>query len=242
MRRAQRLLGVHADDERSVSQRVLEHVLRDRRDAHHAAAHGGRKSSAASADLRRRASESAPIENVDARRKRRRRRMMRFWKSTLRARGRRGRARVIGERRRVACSMALDTSGNISTNAAPPVIYVTGSSALKPLIAALAPSMFLDTNRPTTIVYVSQGSCTGVSRDRRGRASCTANTTACVLGCEQQDRRERQRPPTKKKHATSGWRRRPPTSARPTSFRRRAASGSKVFRRASKNSKARFNR
>ena len=61
--------------------------------------------------------------------------------------------------------MALDTSGNISANAAPPVIYVTGSSALKPLIAALAPSMFLDTNRPTTtIVYVNiKGSCTGVS-------------------------------------------------------------------------------
>lgn len=73
--------------------------------------------------------------------------------------------------------MALDSTGNISANAAPPVIYVTGSSALKPLVAALAPSMFLDTTRPTTIVYVSQGSCTGVSAIIAG-TQLAVNTTA----------------------------------------------------------------
>jgi len=43
------------------------------------------------------------------------------------------------------------------------VLYVTGSSAMKPLIAALAPSLFASGVRPATIVYRSQGSCAGVS-------------------------------------------------------------------------------
>src|ERR1700690_199080 len=78
-----------------------------------------------------------------------------------------------------ACSAlkALDATGNPSTTNAPAVIYVTGSGALKPIIAALAPSMFLAATRPTTVVYVSQGSCTGVSAIVAG-AQLAANTTA----------------------------------------------------------------
>jgi len=72
---------------------------------------------------------------------------------------------------------ALDAGGSPSANDAPPVIYVMGSSAVKPMIAALAPSMFLDSTRPTTIVYVSTGSCTGVSGIVAG-TPIAANTTA----------------------------------------------------------------
>jgi hypothetical protein len=46
-------------------------------------------------------------------------------------------------------------------SAAPAVIYVTGSSALKPLIGALGPIVFADPMKPFTIVYLSQGSCKG---------------------------------------------------------------------------------
>jgi len=72
---------------------------------------------------------------------------------------------------------ALDSTGNPSTTDAPPVIYVMGSTAVKPMIAALAPAMFLDTTRPTTIVYVATGSCTGVSGVVAG-TPIAANTTA----------------------------------------------------------------
>jgi hypothetical protein len=57
----------------------------------------------------------------------------------------------------------LDTSGNPTTTPAPPVIYVTGPSTPKQLIASLAPPMFLDPTTPTTIVYVDQTSCNGVA-------------------------------------------------------------------------------
>jgi hypothetical protein len=46
---------------------------------------------------------------------------------------------------------------------APNVVYVTGSSAMKPILAALAPILFASPTRPSTIVYRSQGSCLGVS-------------------------------------------------------------------------------
>jgi ABC-type phosphate transport system substrate-binding protein len=44
---------------------------------------------------------------------------------------------------------------------APTPIYITGSSALKPLIAALGPIVFADPTKPFTVVYLSQGSCKG---------------------------------------------------------------------------------
>ena len=62
-----------------------------------------------------------------------------------------------------SCSslMKLDTTGTPTTTPAPPVVYVTGSSAIKQLIAGLGPAMFLDPTTPTTIVYVDQTSCNG---------------------------------------------------------------------------------
>ena len=72
---------------------------------------------------------------------------------------------------------ALDTTGNPSTTAAPPVIYFTGSSAPKQLIAGLAPAMFLDATTPTTIVYYDQTSCNGVAAIVGG-VQIPANVTA----------------------------------------------------------------
>ena len=73
--------------------------------------------------------------------------------------------------------MALDSTGQPTTNAAPPVIYITGSTAVKPLIASLAPTMFLDPTRPTTVVYISAGSCNGVAAVVAG-TPIAASTTA----------------------------------------------------------------
>jgi hypothetical protein len=64
--------------------------------------------------------------------------------------------------------------------AAPPVVYVTGSSASKPLIAALAPAVFVDPTRPATIVYLSQGSCTGASAILSGTPMATNDTTTAI--------------------------------------------------------------
>jgi hypothetical protein len=69
---------------------------------------------------------------------------------------------------------ALDTTGNPTTTAAPPVIYVTGSSAIKRLIAGLGPAMFLDPTTPTTVVYVDQTSCNGVAAIVAGTALPTS--------------------------------------------------------------------
>jgi len=57
----------------------------------------------------------------------------------------------------------LVAGGVAGAEDAPPVVYVTGSSAVKPVIAALAPILFASRVRPATIVYRSQGSCNGVS-------------------------------------------------------------------------------
>jgi hypothetical protein len=55
-------------------------------------------------------------------------------------------------------------AGAVTGADAPPVVYITGSSAVKPLIAALAPVIFADTDqaKAATVVYRSQGSCAGV--------------------------------------------------------------------------------
>jgi hypothetical protein len=57
----------------------------------------------------------------------------------------------------------LDSTGNPTTTAAPPVIYVAGPSGVKALIAGLAPAMFIDSASPTTIVYVQTTSCQGAA-------------------------------------------------------------------------------
>ncbi len=67
-----------------------------------------------------------------------------------------------------------------SGEAVPPVVYVTGSSAVKPLIAALAPAIFLDPVRPATLVYLSQGSCTGASAILSGTPMATDDTTTAI--------------------------------------------------------------
>jgi ABC-type phosphate transport system substrate-binding protein len=56
---------------------------------------------------------------------------------------------------------ALGPGGTATTTPAPAVVYVTGSSAAKPLLAALAPIIFADPVSPATIVYRNQGSCDG---------------------------------------------------------------------------------
>ena len=73
--------------------------------------------------------------------------------------------------------MALDTSGNPSAKAAPPVIYVAGPSGIKALIAGLAPAMFIDATSPTTIVYVQTTSCQGAATILTG-TPLAANTIA----------------------------------------------------------------
>ena len=73
---------------------------------------------------------------------------------------------------------SLDTTGNPSTTSAPPVVYVTGSSAIKQLIAGLGPAMFLDPTTPTTIVYVDQTSCNGVAAIVAGVALPTTTTAS----------------------------------------------------------------
>jgi hypothetical protein len=60
---------------------------------------------------------------------------------------------------------------------APPVVYVTGSSALKPVLAALAPILFAATTRPATIVYISAGSCAGISAKVNGTPFVAAGAT-----------------------------------------------------------------
>lgn len=77
---------------------------------------------------------------------------------------------------------ALDTNkdGNFSTTDAPPPVYVTGSSALKPIIAALAPAIFSASTRPATIVYLSQGSCVGVSSIVVGTPGIPVTNTAAA--------------------------------------------------------------
>ncbi len=72
---------------------------------------------------------------------------------------------------------ALDASGNPSTNAAPPVIYVAGPSGIKALIAGLAPAMFLATSSPATVVYVQTTSCQGAATIFSG-TPLAASTTA----------------------------------------------------------------
>jgi ABC-type phosphate transport system substrate-binding protein len=71
----------------------------------------------------------------------------------------------------------LGPGGATTTTPAPPVVYVTGSSAVKPFIAALAPAISAATTRPATIVYRSQGSCLGVSAVVSGTAMATNDTT-----------------------------------------------------------------
>lgn len=74
----------------------------------------------------------------------------------------------------------LGSGGTTTSTPAPPVVYVTGSSAVKPLIAALAPVMFDDPVKPATLVYLSQGSCTGVSAIVAGAPMSSNDTTNAI--------------------------------------------------------------
>jgi ABC-type phosphate transport system substrate-binding protein len=79
-----------------------------------------------------------------------------------------------------ACSslLKLNKDGTtLSATAAGPVVYVTGSSAVKPVLAALGPAMFADPTTPYTIVYLSAGSCVGVSAMIAGTPMATNTTT-----------------------------------------------------------------
>lgn len=67
--------------------------------------------------------------------------------------------------------------GNPTANPVPTVYYVTGSTAVKPLLATLAPVIFSDTARPATLVYVGKGSCDGVKAILSGE-KLKAGTTA----------------------------------------------------------------
>ena len=71
--------------------------------------------------------------------------------------------------------------GAVGTVDAPSVVYVTGSSAVKPVIAALAPILFASPMRPSTIVYRSQGSCNGVSAAVAGTPLAAAGVTTSAL-------------------------------------------------------------
>jgi hypothetical protein len=56
-------------------------------------------------------------------------------------------------------------------------VFVTGSSALKPVLAALGPITFGAATRPSTIVYLSQGSCKGIEAKALGTPMVVNNTT-----------------------------------------------------------------
>jgi len=76
----------------------------------------------------------------------------------------------------------LDPGGaTASATDAPPVIYITGSSAVKPIIAALGPILFASNTRPSTIVYRSQGSCNGVSATVAGVPMAPAGSTTSAI-------------------------------------------------------------
>ena len=78
-----------------------------------------------------------------------------------------------------ACSSlkTLDNTGAVTATPAGPVVYVTGSSAVKPVLAALGPALFADPNTPYTIVYLSSGSCVGVGAAVAGTPMTTNATT-----------------------------------------------------------------
>ncbi len=72
--------------------------------------------------------------------------------------------------------------GAPGTDDVPNVIYVTGSSAVKPILATLGPILFASTTRPSTIVYRSQGSCNGVTAVVSGTPMAPAdNTTTTAI-------------------------------------------------------------
>jgi hypothetical protein len=73
----------------------------------------------------------------------------------------------------------LDPGGvfNPAAAAVPNVIYITGSSALKPVLAELAPILFASATRPSTIVYTSPGSCEGINAKVAGTAMVAAGAT-----------------------------------------------------------------
>jgi hypothetical protein len=71
-------------------------------------------------------------------------------------------ASTAGASQQCSALMTLDTNGQPTTTPAGKVVYVTGSSALKPLLATLGRVMFNDPASPITVVYRSQGSCLGV--------------------------------------------------------------------------------
>jgi hypothetical protein len=75
---------------------------------------------------------------------------------------------------------ALDPGGVASTRPAPAVLYVTGSSAAKPLLAALAPIVFADPVAPATIIYRSVGSCVGADAILNGTKMATNDATTAI--------------------------------------------------------------
>jgi hypothetical protein len=64
----------------------------------------------------------------------------------------------------------------VGADPVPPPIYVTGSSALKPVLAELAPILFAAGSRPSTIIYLSKGSCIGINAKVAGTAMVAAGT------------------------------------------------------------------
>lgn len=77
-----------------------------------------------------------------------------------------------------ACSslMKLNADGTVGKTPAGAVVYATGSSAVKPVLAALGPALFADPTTPYTVVYLGAGSCVGVSAIVTG-APLTSNST-----------------------------------------------------------------
>lgn len=74
----------------------------------------------------------------------------------------------------------LEAGGAPGTAPAPAVVYVTGSSAAKPLLASLAPLIFADPVNPRTVVFRSQDSCSGVASIVAGRPMATTDTTTAT--------------------------------------------------------------
>ncbi|CAN5347138.1 hypothetical protein BH09MYX1_BH09MYX1_39700 [soil metagenome] len=87
-----------------------------------------------------------------------------------------------GQARAASCDALkkLLPGGAAGTDATPTVIYVTGSSAVKPVLAELAPVLFAAGTKPMTVVYRSQGSCLGPGSILGGISMATNTTTTAV--------------------------------------------------------------
>jgi ABC-type phosphate transport system substrate-binding protein len=75
------------------------------------------------------------------------------------------------------CNALMATGGG----ALPPPLYVSGSTALEPLLKQIGPKIAALGTNPYTVVYLKDGSCSGVARLYTGGGTIAAATTMLYL-------------------------------------------------------------